>query len=299
MALVWLPFDPARLGDVPAGLEFDTFGEGEPPTRIEEVEFWVPHYGFTLPYADLVAAMTSLKVIQTQSAGVEHVKPHVPRSVTLCNARGVHDAATSELGVALILASLRGLPELVRAQDRHEWLPKRVWPALADRRVLILGYGSIGAALQRRLEGFECEVVRVAQHRRDGVHPMDELDQLLPTADVVVLLVPMSEATHHLVDAAFLAAMKDDALLVNLARGGIVDTDALVAETATGRLRAALDVTDPEPLAADHPLWSTPGVLISPHVAGGTTAMEPRMSRLVRQQLGRFVAGEPLANVVD
>jgi len=142
-------------------------------------------------------------------------------------------------------------------------------------------------------------VVRVAQHRRDGVHPMDELDQLLPTADVVVLLVPMSEATHHLVDAAFLAAMKDDALLVNLARGGIVDTDALVAETATGRLRAALDVTDPEPLAADHPLWSTPGVLISPHVAGGTTAMEPRMSRLVRQQLGRFVAGEPLANVVD
>lgn len=299
MTVVWLPFDPADIGDVPPGLDFDTYVHGAPPDRIEEVEFWVPHYGFSLPYGDLLPQMRSLQVIQTQSAGVEHVEPYVPEGVRLCNARGVHDAATAELAVALMLASLRGLPETLRAQDHGEWLDKRMWPSLADRRVLIVGHGSIGAALDTRLAGFECEVVKVARHRRDGVHPMTELRDLLPTADVVVLLVPLTDETHHLVDAAFLAAMKDDAVLVNVARGKIVDTDALLAVLATGRIHAALDVTDPEPLPSDHLLWSAPGVIITPHVAGGTTAMAPRIHRLVCEQLQRYVAGEPLINVVS
>lgn len=299
MSLVWLPFPAEFLGDVPGGFEFDTYVDGEPPRRIGEVEFWVPAYGDFVPYADLVPQMSALSVVQTQTAGVEHVASHLPDGITLCNARGVHDAATSEMTVALILASLRGLPNFVHGQELGEWRQDHGLVSLADRKVLIVGYGSIGAALDRRLDGFECEVVRVARTARDGVHPMSELDALLPTADVVVLLVPMSEQTRHLVDAEFLAAMKDDALLVNVARGGIVDTDALLAETSSGRLRAALDVIEPEPLPSDHRLWRTPGVLITPHVAGGTTAMAPRIRRLVVDQLTRFSAGDRLQNVMD
>jgi phosphoglycerate dehydrogenase-like enzyme len=217
--------------------------------------------------------------------------------VTLCNARGVHDASTAELAVALILASLRGLPEYVRQAQTGRWR-SGMRPALADRQVLVVGHGSIGAALERRLEGFECDVVRVARRAREGVHDWEQLPRLLPAADVVVLLVPLNDETRHLVDTAVLARMKDGALLVNVARGPVVDTRALVAECASGRLSAALDVTDPEPLPAAHPLWRTPGVLISPHVGGATTAMQPRVIRLIREQLGRFAAGEPLLNVV-
>lgn len=299
MTSVWLAFDSRHLGSVPEGLEFTRFRHGTPPGGIEDVEFWVPDYGSSVPYADLVPQMSSLKVVQTQSAGVEHVRPYLPPTVTLCNARGVHDAATSEMGVALILASLRNLPGFVRAQDRGEWLGPALHPSLADHTVLIVGHGSIGAALERRLDGFECEVVRVARRARDGVHTMDELPALLPAADVVVLLTPLVDATRHLVDAAFLGRMKDGALLVNLARGGVVDTDALLVETGSGRLRAALDVTDPEPLPSDHPLWSSPGVLISPHTAGGTTAMAPRIRALVTDQLRRYADGRELLNLVQ
>ncbi len=168
----------------------------------------------------------------------------------------------------------------------------------ADRRVLVVGYGAIGAAIEARLRAFECEVVRVARTARDGVHAIAELPELLPTADVVILIVPLTSETRGLVDAGFLAAMKQDALLVNLARGAVVVTDDLLAALHDGRVRAALDVTDPEPLPADHPLWDAPGVLISPHAGGASTAMWPRAHRLVREQLARFVAGEPLVNVM-
>ncbi|MGZ4459556.1 MAG: NAD(P)-dependent oxidoreductase, partial [Nocardioidaceae bacterium] len=168
-----------------------------------------------------------------------------------------------------------------------------------DRRVLVVGHGAIGEAIERRLAGFETEVVRVARHARAGVHGVDELPALLPEADVVVLILPVTDETKGLVDAAFLRSMKDGALLVNVARGAIVDTDALVAALHEGRIRAALDVTDPEPLPAGHPLWRAPHLLLSPHVGGDSTAMEPRAHRLVFEQLRRFAAGEELANVVD
>ncbi|MDQ3627389.1 MAG: 2-hydroxyacid dehydrogenase [Actinomycetota bacterium] len=295
--LVWLPFGAEDLGDVPDGLRIETFRAGEPPESVARVEFFVPTYDTGLDLSRLLPRMRSLRVVQTQTAGVDNVEPHMPPGVTLCNARGVHDASTAELAVALVLASLRGIPDFARAQEQGRWRHERR-PALADRSVLIVGYGSIGAALERRLTGFECEIVRVARRPRDGVHEWQDLPDLLGHADVVVLMVPLDDSTRGLVDAGFLARMKDGALLVNVARGAVVDTGALVAECASGRLMAAVDVTDPEPLPPEHPLWRTPGVLVSPHVGGATSAMKPRVTRLVAAQLARFVAGEPLVNVV-
>jgi len=241
--------------------------------------------------------MTSLRVIQTMTAGVDNVRGHVPPGVTLCNGRGIHDTSTAELTLALILASLRGLPRFVRQQDGHEWRGG-FEQSLADKRVLLVGYGAVGSAIEARLRPFECEVVPVARSARDGVHAITELPELLPAADVVVLIVPLTGETRGLVDAAFLDRMRDGALLVNVARGAVVVTDDLVAASESGRIRAALDVTDPEPLPADHPLWTAPNVLVSPHVGGASSAMWPRAHRLVREQLERYAAGEPLANVM-
>lgn len=295
--LVWLPFPADHLADVPDGVEVETYDGGDPPDSVDRVEFFVPSYDPGLDVSGLLPRMRGLRAVQTQTAGVDTIAPHVPAGVTLCNARGVHDSSAAELAVGLMLASLRGIDDFARAQPSGEWL-HGLRPSLADRRVLIVGYGSIGAALERRLDGFECEIVRVARRPRGGVHGWQELPDLLGQADVVVLLVPLDDSTRGLVDAAFLERMKDGALLVNVARGGVVDTGALVAACAAGRMMAALDVTDPEPLPAGHPLWSTPGVLVSPHVGGATSAMRPRVTRLVSEQLQRFVAGEPLANVV-
>jgi phosphoglycerate dehydrogenase-like enzyme len=247
---------------------------------------------------EVMRSMPALRVTQTLTAGVDNFLPYVPEGVTLCNARGVHDASTAELAVALMLGSLRGFPEFVRAADRREWASQQR-PALADRTVLIVGYGAVGAAVEARLAGFECSVLRVARRARDGVAAMSGLAELLPVADVVVLTVPMTDETVGLVDAAFLAAMKDGALLVNVARGPVVVTDALLAELEAGRLQAALDVTDPEPLPAAHPLWAAPGLLLSPHVGGNTSAFLPRARRLVAEQVRRYTLGEPLLNIID
>ncbi|GAA1141631.1 2-hydroxyacid dehydrogenase [Kribbella jejuensis] len=298
----WLPWeDPeAFLGGVPAGIEVEWFAGGERPKSLEQVEFYVPSYMGGGDVFDVVREMPSLKVVQLQTAGFEHVQSRLADDVTLCNARGVHDASTAELAVGLIIASFRNLPRAVRDQERQVWPNSydQVDDSLADRTVLILGYGAIGEALERRLSGFECDVIRVARRERDGVHPLTELPELLPRADVVVLLTPATPETTRMVDATFLKRMKDGALLVNVARGVVVDTDALVAELGTGRIRAALDVTDPEPLPAGHPLWSAPNVLINPHRGGASTAFAPRVARLVRAQMERYASGEPLINVV-
>ncbi|MGH8828383.1 MAG: 2-hydroxyacid dehydrogenase, partial [Jiangellaceae bacterium] len=225
------------------------------------------------------------------------VLPYLRDGIQLCNARGVHDASTAELAVTLTLAAMRGVPEFVRAQDRGRWSPS--WrESLADKTVLIVGYGAIGRAVEARLAGFECDVLRVARTARDGVAGYEALPELLGRADVVMLIVPLTDLTRGMVDASFLASMRDGALLVNMARGGVVDTEALLAELTARRLRAALDVTDPEPLPADHPLWRAPGLLISPHTGGLSSAFEPRAQRLVRSQLERLAAGDQLANVV-
>jgi phosphoglycerate dehydrogenase-like enzyme len=294
---VWVPY-PEVVAQLPAELDVDVYdGTGEPPKTLDEVEFYVLPYTFDGAAHELIARMPALRVLQTQTAGYEHVLPYLPPSATLCNAGGVHDASTAEQAVTLILAALRGIPDFVRGQDLGEW--RFGWhDALADKTVLLIGYGGIGAALERRLDGFEVEVLRVARRARDGVAPMSALPELLPRADVVVLCVPLTDETTGMVDAKFLAGMRDRALLVNVARGRVVQTDALLAELHAGRLRAALDVTDPEPLPADHPLWTAPGVLISPHVGGSSTAFLPRAQRLIVAQLRRYAAGEPLLYVV-
>ena len=301
---VWLPWDrPAEfLGELPKGVEVDVFDSYSPsePESLAEVEFYVPDYMARNPRViEVIRDMPSLRVVQTQTAGYENFLPYVPDGVTLCNAHGVHDASTTELAMTLILASYRRIPSAVRAQDRGEWLSYETYDdSLADRTVLIVGYGSIGQTLERRLTPFECEVLRVARQERPGVAAVERLPELLPRADVVVLTTPATPETTRMVDAGLLARMKDGALLVNVSRGVVVDTDALVAELQSGRLRAALDVTDPEPLPAGHPLWSAPNLLITPHRGGASTAFSPRIASLVRDQLTRYVAGEPLANVV-
>jgi phosphoglycerate dehydrogenase-like enzyme len=221
---------------------------------------------------------------------------YLPDGVTLCNAKGVHDASTSELAVGLILASLRGIDDAARAMTSGSW-DHRPHAALADRRVLIIGTGGVGRAIHDRLLPFEVTIRIVARTSRDGIASPDQLPVLLPQCDIVVIAVPLDDSTRYLVNAEFLSLMKDDSLLVNVSRGAVADTEAILAEA--GRLRFALDVTDPEPLPPDHPLWSSPDVLITPHLGGNTSAFIPRARRLVLEQFGRWANGMPLDAVVS
>ncbi|MEU9291220.1 2-hydroxyacid dehydrogenase [Streptomyces sp. NPDC048275] len=304
---VWLPIHADEIEGLPEGLNYRFWdGDQEFPADPADCEFYVVPYMKPPAVSQRpMADMTSLRVVQTLSAGVDHVQPSLRSlrpGVQLCNARGVHEASTGELALALILASLRGIPDFVRAQDKGEWR-SGFHQALADKSVLIVGYGSIGSAIEDRLAPFElARVARVARSERTTargpVHPLTELPALLPEADIVVLSTPLTDSTRGLVNADFLSRMKDGALLVNVARGQVVDTLALLAELERGRITAALDVTDPEPLPQGHPLWQAPGVLISPHVGGPTSAFLPRAKRLLVTQLNRFVNREPLGNVV-
>ena len=241
--------------------------------------------------------LPNLKYVLLPSAGFEHALPLVPEHVTLCNGRGVHSTGTAELALALVLASQRGLADAVLAQQEGRWSSPEL-PSLADRRVLVVGAGSVAEAIVARLRPFEVAITTVGRTPRDGVHGVAELPALLPEADIVVLAVPYSPATHHLLDAAGLAALPDGALVVNVARGRVVDQDALLAELQSGRLRAALDVADPEPLPSDHPLWRAPNTLITAHQGGNSDATYPRVAALLRRQLEHLLADEPLENIV-
>ncbi|MDQ0802278.1 2-hydroxyacid dehydrogenase [Arthrobacter sp. SLBN-112] len=258
------------------------------------------------PYMGKPSALAALEgvdvgLVQSQSIGYDGVAAVLPEGVPFANAAGVHETSTAELAVGMMVASQRGIPDFARNQDNGTW-DNSQRPSLADRRVLLVGYGGVGKAIEARLLPFETEVTRMASRAREDdrgtIHGIDSLYEQLPLHEIVVVSVPLSGQTEQLVDAKFLAAMPDGALLVNVARGPVANTDALLAETATGRLRAALDVTDPEPLPAGHPLWSTPGVLITPHVGGASSAMFPRMVRLIRKQIGLLLEGREPVNVV-
>ncbi|BCJ35195.1 dehydrogenase [Actinocatenispora thailandica] len=296
---VLVPWQLTDGGDGwPATLRVDVWdGQGAPPD-VSDVSFYVLPYGVSSARG-LVTAMPRLRVLQALTAGYEQLLPLLRPGLTLCNGRGLHDASTAEHALGLVLAAQRDLPTWVDDQRERRWEPHYT-RSLADSRVLIVGYGSIGTALERRLLACEASVVRVARSARPEtrVHGVAELPALLPKADIVVLILPDNESTERLFDATAMAALPDGALVVNVGRGRTLDTEALAAETGRGRLRAALDVTDPEPLPAGHPLWSHPGVLITPHVAGGSATFYPRARRLIGDQLHRFVTGAPLRNVV-
>lgn len=296
---LWIPQDTARdaIGDLPDGVALGVIPhEGDLPDEILDAEFLVPRSSDERVLG-LIPRMPALRVIQTLSAGVDPILGLVPDGVILCDAAGTRDVPVAEWVLAAILASRRRLPELRDRQREHEW----AWcqsDELAGATVLILGYGSIGAAVERRLAPFEVELIRVARHAREGVHPVGDLADVLERADVVVVLLPLTPQTTGLLDRAMLSRLRPGALLVNAARGAILDTDALLELLGAGRIVAALDVTDPEPLPADHPLWDAPGVLMTPHCAGDTPAAERRAFALVGEQVRRYLRNDPLANVV-
>jgi phosphoglycerate dehydrogenase-like enzyme len=282
---VWA-YDSDKLGPPPRGV--DVVAD---PGR--DVEFVVPRWE-DLPALD---EMPALRVVQVLSAGVDWIADRVPAGVTLCSARGARDRAMAEWVMAAILADAKGAREVAEQQARRHWELVKLGDA-SNLRVLVLGFGSIGRALAAMLAAFDCEAVGVARRARDGIHGTDELPALLPQADVVVNLLPLTEATRAAVGAAEFAAMRDGALYVNAGRGATTDTAALVDALRTGRIRAVLDVVDPEPLPADHPLWTAPNVILSPHSAGDTPAADRAAWALAAAQLRRYVAGEPLENVV-
>lgn len=299
--IVSVPDDRLRsdLQPVPDGVEVIEWAMDAAAPR-DRIDIVVPPYMNTsgvLPRLEGV----QVRLVQSQSIGYEGVEESLPDGYAFANAASVHETSTSELAIALTLAAQRSLPDFVRAQDERRWAPVRT-ASLADRRVLLLGYGGVGKAVAARLAGFEVELTVVANSARDEdgvqVHGVDELPQLLEKTEIVILTLPGGEDTRHIIGDGELALLPDGALVVNVGRGPLVDTDALVDHVRRGRIRAALDVTDPEPLPPDHPLWTLPGVLISPHVGGASTAMRPRVTRLVRRQIERMLGGEPPLNVV-
>jgi phosphoglycerate dehydrogenase-like enzyme len=300
-ATVWIPagIPPEHRALLPEGLdvrEVPALGDiGEQPQHADIlISAFDPKRT-----VEILPQLVDLRVVQSLSAGVDSLVEHIPPGVILCDGSGIHDASVSEWVVMATLAMRRHLPKYVISQREATWHRAGGGADLDGATVLILGYGSIGRALEQRLEPFGARVVRVARRGREGVHGVGELRDLLPDADVVVVLLPLTAETHAMVDAGFLAAMREGALLVNAARGPIVDTDALVTALRTEHICCALDVTDPEPLPDGHALWSAPGTLITPHIGGAVERLLERAWRFAGDQVRRFTNGEPLLNIVS
>jgi phosphoglycerate dehydrogenase-like enzyme len=306
--LIWAADRPEREALVfPDGVEVASV-----PRRpgadadLARVEVLVPPYR-SRSVLEALPAMPRLRLVQALESGVEWLLPHVPPHIPVCNARGAHDAAVAEWVVGVVLAMQRRLPDHLLAQQRRQWrdiVAGAEWQPpfagdLEGATVLIVGYGSIGVALEQRLQPFGVEILRVARSGRPDVHGGEALPDLIGAADVVVVLLPLTPATEGIVDSALLRKMRPGALLVNAGRGRLVDQDALTEAMYEGRIRAALDVTDPEPLPASSPLWSAPDLLLTPHMAGDTPRRYRRSWQLVAEQVGRLLAGQPLVNVVS
>lgn len=307
---------PELLADFPPEAEIVRIPR--PVAGTLDVDFWI------LPFARRDAAETfshlrGVKVVQSMMAGVDWITPWLPEDVILCDGRGIHDISASEWVLATVLASLKRLPFYRDTQMRGEWKGQAsvkdgflkeggaevgqyrvLGEDLSGKTVLIVGYGSIGEAIELRLAPFGVNILRIARTARKGpeVHSTADLRRLLPQADIVVLIVPLTEETRGMIGAEEIALMQYGALLVNAARGPVVVTDALVNALTQNKIRAALDVTDPEPLPPDHPLWHAPNCLITPHVGGSTPEFIYRAFRFGAEQVRRFIAHEGLQNVV-
>lgn len=278
------------------GVSIVTYGGPEVPPAGSDAEVLVAGDDETTALT-LVPELPRLRMVQTMNAGVERWLPRLPPHVLLSNARGAHGAVTAELAMAALLALVRDLPSFLTAQQEHRWAPHEAH-TLLGARVLVLGAGDVAVELRSRLEPFGANVTLVGRTARDGVEGMAALRQLLPVHDVVVVTLPLNDETRGLVDRDFLRAMREHAILVNVGRGAIVDTDALAVELRSGRLRAALDVTDPEPLPADHPIWEAPGLLITPHVGGNAPGRGDRAWHVAARQIESFIAGRQPDNTI-
>jgi phosphoglycerate dehydrogenase-like enzyme len=308
--VVWVPPDTAddSLRHMPPGVEVRRIPkDGGIPDHPGRGDVVIPHVRRSV-LRTLLERLDGLRVVQTLSAGVDRFVDIVPAGVTLCDAAGVHDIPVAEWVLAAMLAMQRDLPHYVVQQREAQWQPIEA-PAreVNGMRVLVVGYGSIGRAVGERLRALGAEVTGVALHAGGGAAGPGPAagagpappPRLLPAADAVVVLLPLTDATRGMVNADFIARMKPGALLVNAGRGAVADTEAITDAVQQGRIRAALDVVEPEPLPAEHPLWSAPGTLITPHVAGSSEVFLDRAWRFAGEQVLRYVRGEPLRNVVD
>ena len=292
---IWTQWSDLTL---PAGMtHLETDGFVPSASQFDEIEFYVPSYMGGLKTIEIIPKMKNLKVVHYNQAGYEDILPHIPQGVSLSNGTGIHDVSTSELAVGLTIASRRGFAEFMDNQKQGIW-KRTTKPALADSHVGIIGYGHIGKHIATLLEMFETKVTAFTRSGSDGSIKIAEFDAYLPKLDVIILILPLTAESKNFMNAERIKKMKDGATLVNVARGAIVDTDALVAELHTGRITAGLDVTDPEPLPEGHPLWSAPNVIISPHVGGDSGAFQPRARAMVSQQLQLLSENKPLLNQI-
>lgn len=290
------------VGPIPENLKAVLWDlENEPRTPLGDIEIAVLPYMASPQRLKNIRQAPNLKIVQTQTTGYDGMVDLIGDRADINTAAGVHAAATAEMAIGLAIASLRGYPQAVRDQQSGHWNPLQ-WPGLADRTVALVGVGGIGEEIRKRLEPFEVNLLRFGSTART-----DEHGQVFATADlaahaaeieVLILIVPLNDSTHHLVDAELLAQLPDGATVVNVARGPVVQTEAIVAEVASGRLNMASDVFDPEPLPADHPLWQHPNALVIPHNGGNTKAFFPRMVKLLKKQVQSWAAGHDGENLV-
>jgi phosphoglycerate dehydrogenase-like enzyme len=292
---IWTQWNDLSIPQGMKHLQTDGFIPSE--SQLEEIEFYVPSYMGGVKTLEVIAQMKNLKTVHYSQAGYDDILPHIPNNVILCNASGLHDVSTAELAIGLTIASRRGFAQFMDNQKRSLWQRQRK-PALADAHVGIVGYGHIGKRIASLLEMFETKVTAFSRSGADGAVKISEFDSYLGDLDVIILILPLNKESKNFINADRIKKMKDGATLINLARGAIVDTDALVAELHTGRITAGLDVTDPEPLPKGHPLWSAPNVIITPHVGGDSAAFDPRARKMVQEQLARIAENKPLLNQI-
>ena len=293
--MIWSEFSDLAIPDSLPVLPIS----GELPNEevLSKITFYVPPYMAGARALEPISRMSALQVIQSPNAGVDDVLAILPDGVTLCNAQGVHDASTAELAIGLTISARRGFASFMVNQINGVWNHERR-SSLADSRVGIVGMGSIGSLIARQLEAFSVEIISFTRSGHGGSTPMSRFDELLPTLDVIILILPLTAESHHLMSRTRIESMKFGSTLINVARGAVVDTDALIDALNAGRITAGLDVTDPEPLPLGHRLWSAPNVIITPHVGGDSSAFNPRVRALIESQLNRYALGQPLANIV-
>jgi phosphoglycerate dehydrogenase-like enzyme len=292
---IWTQWSDLSIPKEMIHLQTDGFIPSE--SQLEDIEFYVPSYMGGIKTFEVIAKMKNLKTVHYSQAGYEDILPYIPNDVILCNASGLHDVSTSELAIGLTIASRRGFAEFMDNQKKGLW-HRKTKPALADSHVGIVGYGHIGKRIASLLQMFETKVTAFSRSGTDGAVKISEFDTFLPDLDVIILILPLTKDSRNFINADRIKKMKDGATLINLARGAIVDTDALVAELNTGRITAGLDVTDPEPLPKEHPLWSAPNLIITPHVGGDSAAFDPRARKMVQEQLERIAQKKPLLNQI-